>query len=221
LLDHDTFDKANSLPAYQTLINNPAISNSLLSLVRDQVKEKIKNNKIPKNPEDVLHPYNSQARKEIRGSTEVTIKQIRPTIIAWLDEKGNKEKRVFVGGNYRNIALLRYIANKVEDFDYVSVMPLDLPEKSKIPNLIHDTSIETLKGCSYAIFEVSISNGHLMEIERARDFKHLEVILVYQLIKNTDKPTITRMALTEDFKRESYRNFSELIAIIRDFLPKT
>ena len=61
----------------------------------------------------------------------------------------------------------------------------------------------------------------ILWIERARDFKHLEVILVYQLIKNTDKPTITRMALTEDFKRESYRNFSELIAIIRDFLPKT
>ena len=156
---------------------------------------------------------------------KMTIEYFRPTVHKWLENKGPKEKRVFVGGNYKNIAILRQIAHVVEQFDFKPIMPIDLPETADptCKELIHDISIEMLQECSYAIFEVTISDGHLMEIERAMDFMRagtINVILVYQTTKQGDSPTVTSMLMAKDFIKEPYRNFSELISTIRSFLPK-
>ncbi|HVP93538.1 MAG TPA: hypothetical protein VMS94_07360, partial [Acidobacteriota bacterium] len=86
--------------------------------------------------------------------------------------------------------------------------------------LIHDISMEMLKECSYAIFEVTISNGHLMEIERAKDFEDLKVILVYQIRERGRKPTITRMLMAKEFEKKDYRNFSQLTVVIQSFLGR-
>ena len=79
--------------------------------------------------------------------------------------------------------------------------------------------LEVLKECSYAIFEVTFSNGHLMEIERTKDF-NLKPILVYQIPKHGKKPTVTSMLLTSNFTKKGYRNFDELRIIINSFLSE-
>ena len=98
-------------------------------------------------------------------------------------------------------------------------MPINFPEISKQSheNWIHDISIEVLQEYSHAIFEVTFSNGHLMEIERAKDFK-LKTILIYQTTKHGVKPTVTGMLLTTNYEKKGYRNFDELRPIIKSFL---
>jgi len=224
LLDFDSIEQVRAAPAYKTLVGNPWIMPAYLNMIQDEVERRKAAHEIPKNPEDVLKPFSDETKRAVEKPLDITIDQIRSTVLAWLDDKdkGVKEKRVFVGGNYKNIAVLRHIADTVRDFDYIPVMPIDLPETSEQTHetLIHDISIEMLQNCPYAIFEVTISDGHLMEIERARDFKGLKVILVYQAIKQGEQPTITRMLITTNFEKKPYRNFSELTTEIRNFLPK-
>ena len=99
-------------------------------------------------------------------------------------------------------------------------MALNFPQTIK-PNyekLIHDISIEILGKCSFAVFEVTFSNGHLMEIERAKDFTGLKTILVYQIKKRGERPTITSMLMTDKLIKKGYRNFTELTVEINKFL---
>jgi hypothetical protein len=86
---------------------------------------------------------------------ELTYEQVKPLVEKWLEENGPKEKRVFIGGNYRNIALLRCIKRIVEDFMFVPVMPIELTEtsKPKYEQFIHDIRMEILGECSFAISE--------------------------------------------------------------------
>ena len=152
----------------------------------------------------------------------ITIKQLKPLIQSQLESFGPKGKRVFVGGSYRNIALLRYIAYQiVQNFDdFKAVLVADLPKLSSeaYDHLTHDISMEYLKGCSHAIFEVSISNGPLMEIERANDIAGLKVVLVFQRTRTEEEPTITKMVTTTHFRKIGYRNFAELTTELGRFL---
>jgi len=153
---------------------------------------------------------------------DITLTQVKPAIQEWLKEKGPKEKRVFVGGNYRNIAILRHIEQIVRELDFVPIMPINLPATSKptYEKLIHDISIELLRECSFAIFEVTISDGHLMEIERAKDFTNLKTILVYQTTKHEERPIVTSMLMSTNFEKQGYRNFTELTTRIDSFLAQ-
>lgn len=224
LLDFDTTKQAREAPACRTLEQNPFINVAFLGLVQKTVEDRKARHQIPKNPEDILQPISSETQHALEKPIEISIDQVKPAVHRWLEEKGPKKKRVFIGGTYKNIAILNHVATIVDDFDYYPIMPIDLPQTTdpSYRELIHDISIEMLQECSYAIFEVTISNGHLMEIERARDFMSagtLSVILVYQTTREGDTPTITSMLMTKDFKKRPYRNFSELTTVIRNFLP--
>jgi hypothetical protein len=222
ILDFDNIEKVHAAPAYRALMSNPSFHESLLELIEQKVEQCKLNKQIPRNPEEIfkLKPIKGKTEEATKKPIEITIKQVRGAIDAWLERKGEIEKRVFVGGNYRNIALLRHIEKIVQDFDFVPIMPIEMPETSdeSYEKLIHDISIEMLQKCSYAIFEVTISDGHLMEIERARDFKHLKTMLAFQAVKQQSSITVTRMLMAKDFKKVAYRNFSELATAIRDFL---
>jgi hypothetical protein len=224
LFDYDTFEIAQTAPAYKTLLGNPFITPILLDLVSNQVRQMIEQKQIPKKPEDVLKPIKSKTEDATRKPIAITIDRIKYLVDKLLEQRGEKEKRVFVGGNYKNIALLDHIAKIIEEFGFSPITPIDLPETAdpEFEQLIHDISIEMLRNCSYAVFEVSISNGHLMEIERAKDFKgHLKVVLVYQVHRKEDRPLVTKMLMSKDFEQKPYRNFSELTAAIHGFLGKT
>ena len=220
LLDYPSVQKARKAPAYKALTKNPAIGKSLLGLVQRQVEDIKARHQVPKNPKEVVRPLSDETQEALEKPIEVTFAQVKPVIEEWLKQNGAKEKRVFIGGNYRNIAVLRFIEQVVRDFDFVPIMPINLPETSKptYKKLIHDISLEMLRECSFAIFEVTISDGHLMEIERAKDFTNLKTILVYQTTKREERPTVTTMLMTTKFEKEGYRNFNELTTKINSFL---
>lgn len=196
LLDFDNIEGVHAAPAYQALLNNPSFDKSLLELIEQRVEECKLSKQIPIDPEEIfkLKPIEGKTEEGTRKPIEITIDQVRNAIDDWLKKKGGIEKRVFVGGNYKNIALLRHIEKIVQDFDFVPIMPIEMPETSDASHekLIHDMSIEMLQKCSYAIFEVTISDGHLMEIERAKDFKHLKTMLAFQAVKQEDHLSVTR-----------------------------
>lgn len=220
LLDFETTEQAHNLPAYRTLAKNPLIIETLPELIQKEVEKRRERNQIPRDPMDILKPMSTRTSEALKKTVPVTLEQVRPSLHAWLDGRGVKEKRVFIGGSYKNIAILNHIADIVRDFEFVPIMPIDMPALSEpsYETLIHDTSLEMLQECSFAIFEVTMSNGHLMEIERARDFSHLKMILVYQTIKHDERPMITRMLWIKEIEKKGYRNFSELTTIIDSFL---
>jgi len=220
LLDYPSYKKARKAPACKALRKNPAIGKPLLDLVQRQVENIRAKHQVPKNPEEVLRPLSDEAQEALDQPIEVTLNQVKPALGEWLKEKGPKEKRVFIGGNYRNIAILNYIDKVVGDINFVPIMAINFPETSKptYEKLIHDISIEMLRKCSFAIFEVTFSDGHLMEIERAKDFTNLKTILVYQIKKRGERPTVTSMLMTNKFEKKGYRNFTELTVEINYFL---
>ena len=68
-----------------------------------------------------------------------------------------------------------------------------------------------LSSCSYAIFEVTMPNGHLMEIQKAiEEGRH--TILIYQVrdFERAPPPTLTSMLLSTGLDHYGYINFNEL-----------
>jgi len=236
LLNSSKPDDALNAPAYKALKSYPLITDEFLKQLKKLATTRREQGRVPRDPEEVINEFKSEGHVELKATftvkrieeNPITINQLRPVIYEQLEKIGPKEKRVFVGGSYKNIAVLRYIAYQIVENinDFRAVLPIDLPKLSAGPydHLVHDLSMEYMKGCSYAIFEVSVSNGHLMEIERAVDIKKqggLKVILVFQKTKPEDEPYITRMIMTIDFEKKGYRNLTELVTEIGDFLkPK-
>lgn len=223
LLDLPNIDDALVALAYKTLRSYPLISDEFLDRLKKLAIQRREQNRIPRDPEEVMREYRKKGYTDLASLEKpVTLEQFIPLIQSQLEGLGPREKRVFVGGSYRNIALLRYIAFQiVQNFDdFKAILPIDLPKLSSetYDHLTHDVSMEYLEGCSYAIFEVSTSNGHLMEIERASMIRDLEVLLVFQQRKADYEPAITKMVLTTNFKKEGYQNFAELTTKIGRFL---
>lgn len=228
LLNFPRIDDAQTAPASRTLRSYQLITAESLNQITTLANQARTDGRVPKNPEEILRAYREAQDRDIsenitaEGILEnpITIEQLEPLITKQLDDVGPKEKRVFVGGNYLNIAILRFIAAQIESIDdYKAVIPIDLPElAADDDHLIHDTSLKYLEGCSKAIFEVSVSDGHLMEIEKANTLPDLNVILVYQKTKEGSGPKITRMLMTTNFTKNGYLNFSELTRIISEFL---
>jgi hypothetical protein len=90
---------------------------------------------------------------------------------------GKFEQRVFIGGNYSSApAKLRDIRRWVEEAgEFYGIFPLD--DLDLLKTEIHDWDLRTLHQCKYAVFEVTIPGGELMEIQRARDYKTLTLLL--------------------------------------------
>lgn len=135
-----------------------------------------------------------------------------------LDEiPGRFENRVFIGGNYDNIAVLRKIADMVRDLGYQPILALDfdVPKEE-----IYSYDIRLLANCKYAIFEITWGNGHLMEIVRAQDF-NVQTLLVYQARDESKEPppAASMMVLTSAFPKFGYRTFEELREYLPNFLP--
>lgn len=143
---------------------------------------------------------------------------------------GAPDCRVFVGGAHRNIALLRYIAKTVKDKKSITgkceltpILVNDLSVKFS-DNESYYASMELLHRCKSAIFEVSISNGHMMEIERCHRIQKstgIEVLMAWQIrrrSKNVDRSIPSRMLITESFEKYPYKTLEELEKAINAFL---
>jgi tetratricopeptide (TPR) repeat protein len=123
------------------------------------------------------------------------------------------EKRVFVGGDYDHLAVLKEIQDAVIRSGFQPILPYDFMVP---PNLIHHHDLMLLHCCRLGIFEVSSPAGQLMEIERAKDYD-VEVILFYT---DRDGPphSLTSMVLTAGYRMQSYSDISDLKRKVMNWL---
>ena len=130
--------------------------------------------------------------------------------------QGRIEKRVFVGGDYRFLPVLREIADAVSSSGFTAIRPWDyfMPRGQT-----RDYSLKLLHNCRYAIFEITTEGGHLQELEHTKDFDCL-AFGVYQTRDNSDKPPgyVTSMVTTYGIPLYGYTSFKQLGRLINDNL---
>lgn len=128
------------------------------------------------------------------------------------------EKRIFIGGNYDNCAVLREIADIVRELGYQPIIALDFDASKEE---VRSYDLRLLSNCKYAIFEISFSDGHLIEIERSGDYK-VQALLVYQVRddKREPPPGASLMVLGTAHPRFGYLDFKELGEYLLTFLPQ-
>jgi hypothetical protein len=192
-----------NLPAYSNLHNYFGIS----AIELDNLSQRIKvdtdnNNPLILNAESYLNDYLKKGYE--LGS---------PTI--------EKSKRVFVGGSYKNIAILRYIGDSVRECDFSPMLPIDFEVSHD--KAIYPDAMSLLHNCGSAIFEVTFDSGHLMEIERARNYKlfpNENILLLFQKRNNDSESYVTKMLLGVGITPVGYMKIGEIPELVKDFLGK-
>lgn len=129
-----------------------------------------------------------------------------------------KERNVFVGGNYKNIAILRYIEDRVIENHFNPILAINFREERSDSIYMH--SMLLLEDSSYAIFETTFDSGHLMEIEKARgQMQHKNVLLLFQKRSPQEEDHyISKMLFGIGSKPMGYLRVEDLKDIIKDFL---
>jgi len=126
---------------------------------------------------------------------------------------GRWHKRVFIGGDYDHLAILREIQAEVLSSGFQPILPYDFFVP---PNLIHHHDLMLLHCCRLGIFEVSSPAGQLMEIERAKDYD-TDIILFYS-DRNGAPHSLSTMVSTAGYTMEPYDDIPELRKKVRDWL---
>jgi hypothetical protein len=193
--DSITLDSFPDLPAFKTLHGVYQISYEDLRTLFTKIKDDIRNN-IPLYPEDYLKTYFASGKK---------IVSVR------------RETKVFVGGNYRNIAILRYIEEIVRKSELSPILASNFRvDESEI--YLH--AMWLLEDCGSAIFEITFDAGHLMEIERATKFiNNRNILLLYQQLEKEEKH-YTRMLWGVEVEQMGYMHIDELAKNIGEFLDR-
>lgn len=131
------------------------------------------------------------------------------------DIPGKMEERVFVGGNYTYLSLLRSIRNWIKQAGFTPILAddFDVPK-----NKINEYDQILVHNSKYALFEITTDAGHLPEIERAaKDYSKL-VLCVYQVRNESDRsppPQVSKMLTTlPDLSMFGYVTVEELEAFL-------
>lgn len=130
---------------------------------------------------------------------------------------GTVENRVFVGGNYAFMPILRLIESVAQFYGFQPIVPLDFDipkEKTR------DYTLRLMFQCKYAIFEVTLPNGHLVEIARATGFQEMNILQVYMAMDKRKNPpkTMSIMVWQTSPPPQGYLTISELIELVMTFL---
>ena len=104
----------------------------------------------------------------------------------------------------------------VKELGYQPIIALDFDATKEE---VRSYDLRLLANCKYAIFEISFSNGHLIEIERSGDYA-VQALLVYQVRdeKREPPPGASLMVLGSAHPRFGYMNFKELKRYLTTFL---
>jgi tetratricopeptide (TPR) repeat protein len=211
-------DAADGAPASQTLRLAYRIGSDLFDRLKNVVREKKKTNVVVQNPEGILSEF---ASPQTTAQIVRTLPEARPSPPGERRPgqfSSSWEKRVFVGGGYREFAILNEIKRIAEDngFDAILVADFQIPG-----GLVHHHSLMLLHECRAAIFDLSSEAGQLMEIERLRDYGISETLLVYQ-DPGGGEPKITEMLgalLTRmELPPKPYEDLDTLRTLVRNFL---
>jgi len=133
---------------------------------------------------------------------------------------GEIGRRIFIGGHYGNIAVLREISRMVLERGYQPILAADFDisrEKTR------EDTLRLLHACRTAIFEVSFrGDGHIIEIDKTKEFD-IKTFLVYQIIStkhtvNIDITSMININKYDSFGYETFRDLENYISSIIGFL---
>lgn len=130
---------------------------------------------------------------------------------------GRIDKRVFIGGNYILMPILREIEFSVMSAGFQPIIALDFNvprEKTR------DYTLRLLFQCKFAIFEETISGGQLAEVVRASSLNEINVLQVYMAMNLVKEPpsTLSCMIWQADPPPQGYITIEELREIVVTFL---
>lgn len=131
---------------------------------------------------------------------------------------GKYEDRVFIGGNYDYMPVLREIGKYTEENGFQPILAYDF----EIENSIHDFDLRLLHQCKYAIFDETHPAGELMEIERSKDYA-VSVFIVYQVrdLENDEPPAhVSSMVTSLKYPMRGYSSFEKLKSVISEWLSE-
>jgi tetratricopeptide (TPR) repeat protein len=160
---------------------------------------------------------------EIKRDIQVTVPLIGEEYLRRYLDSGKKiesvsvrrEIKVFVGGNYRNIAVLRHIEGIVRKSGLSPILASNF-KAGESEAYLH--AMHLLEDCGSAVFEVTFDAGHLMEIERAiRLIDNKNILLLYQKTEQNDKQ-YTRMLWDMEVEQVGYMGIDELEDKLKSFL---
>ena len=131
---------------------------------------------------------------------------------------GTIESRVFIAGSYKIMPVLREIEGYVRELGYQPIIPYDF-EMDKANSA--DYSFRLLSMCRYAIFELTISAGNIVEYSFVKSSMiSIRTLPVFMSINpKKEKPDeISTMVWNLDPPPEGYCNFDELNELVTEFL---
>lgn len=160
-------------------LQSAGTSPDLLMKIKKLARQR-KPHDIPRDPKALLDQALFDRNEEVRMGTQSALVYF---IDEWaaqilegrtIDRLEPYERRCFVGGSYRRGPNIDEIIRIVRDegFDAVVADEFELG-----PRGVHHHSLLLLHLCPKAVFEVTIDAGHLMELERCRDYD-IEPLLV-------------------------------------------
>lgn len=133
---------------------------------------------------------------------------------------GTIENRVFVGGSYVLMPILREIQDTVvkAGFQPILAYDFDIPKEKT-----RDYTLRLLFQCRYAIIEETFRGGHVVELVRASGFNQLKILQVYMCMDERKQPpnTLSVMVWQTEPPPQGYITISELREIVLDFLVKS
>ncbi len=202
---------ANEGPAAKNLIGLFRIPHSFLDQIRQYLQRHYQNT-VFYNPKNVLDEFLGAQLKKDKIPLK-KIKAIRSTQYKIERIPGSWDKRVFIGGSYKELTVINEIRNIVKEKKFIPIVALDceMPE-----NKIHDFTLLLLHNCKYGIFDVSQDSGHLMEVERTLDYR-TEVLLVYQ---KEPEPEMSKMvsSMGSQYKLKEFTSLKGLNDLVCNFL---
>lgn len=217
LLSADRPEEAYATPAGQTLLLGYTLNPEILVSFKKKVNELKKVNRIPNKPEEVLSElwktefdYKKSVEAETQKPKKHTQREFPKIETEW-------DKRVFIGGSGAAIInKIRDIVNELDNYDPIVVIDFNKPDDVTV----YQKCLTLLQRCKYAIFDLSLPGGQIIEIERAPDYC-VKILAVCQADKEHNITEVLKSCLKDrNIEYRTYTDFSELGDIFNDFLKK-
>jgi hypothetical protein len=164
--------------------------------------------------------WNTETFEQLRSileSKQVDSQSVDATKFSVDAPPGKIENRVFVGGNYVLMPVLREIAKVIRDHNLQPIVAYDFD----IPlERTREYTLRLLFQCKMAIFEVTLGNGQLVEIVRASGFGETSILQVFMAMDERREPPKTMSVMVWQARPppQGYLSLDELGEIVGTFL---
>lgn len=149
-------------------------------------------------------------------SSATTVKRLKYSVD---DPPDRIENRVFIGGNYALMPILRKIEDVVRDHGFQPIIGYDFD----IPrDKTRDYTLRLLFQCRGAIFEETVGDGQLAEVVRTSGFAETKMLQVYMAIDELKEPPKTMSVMVWQTKPppQGYLTIEELEETVKTFLSE-